>query len=153
MKGPLYILWVSDLDSIFNYFKQGMKIRSVLHALLNPLALILSSYYCLVKNRLSRLFMPYLTVLWVDETLECPVNRTNYETPHNAFLSWFFYYLLAHVYCHVLEWLYTWFELVNRFVDHIQIVSTNNYNTIADFHTTNHSTLRLLSLVSLVVTW
>jgi hypothetical protein len=42
---------------------------------------------------------------------------------------------------------------VNRFIDHAQVVTTNNYNTIADFHTTNHSTLSLLSLLSLVVTW
>jgi hypothetical protein len=31
---------------------------------------------------------------------------------------------------------------VNRFIDHFQVVTTNNYNTIADFHTTNHSTLK-----------
>jgi hypothetical protein len=43
------------------------------------------------------------------------------------------------------------FELVNRFIDHLQGVSTNNYNTIADFHTTNHTTRSLLSLLSLVV--
>jgi hypothetical protein len=37
--------------------------------------------------------------------------------------------------------------LVNRFIDHIQAVTTNNYYTIADFHTTNHSTLSLLNLL------
>jgi hypothetical protein len=26
------------------------------------------------------------------------------------------------------------FELVTRFIDHLQVVTTNNYNTIADFH-------------------
>jgi hypothetical protein len=30
---------------------------------------------------------------------------------------------------------------VNRFLDYLLVVTTNNYNTIADFHTTNHSTL------------
>jgi hypothetical protein len=35
--------------------------------------------------------------------------------------------------------------LGNRFIDHLQVVTTNNYNTIADFHTTNHSTLSLES--------
>jgi hypothetical protein len=30
---------------------------------------------------------------------------------------------------------------VNRFIDHLQAVTANNFNTIADFHTTNHSTL------------
>jgi hypothetical protein len=45
------------------------------------------------------------------------------------------------------------FGFVNRFIYHLQVVTTNNYNTIADFHTTNHYTLNLLSLLSLVVTW
>jgi hypothetical protein len=44
------------------------------------------------------------------------------------------------------------FELVNRFSNHLQVTITDNYNTIADFHTTNHYTLSLLSLVSLVFT-
>jgi hypothetical protein len=30
---------------------------------------------------------------------------------------------------------------VNRFIDHLQVVATNNYNTIADFYTTNQSML------------
>jgi hypothetical protein len=47
----------------------------------------------------------------------------------------------------------TGFGFVNRFIDHLQVVTTNNYNTIADFHTTNYSTLSLLSLLSLVFTW
>jgi hypothetical protein len=33
----------------------------------------------------------------------------------------------------------------------LQAVTTNNYNNIADFHTTIHSKLSLLSLLSLVV--
>jgi hypothetical protein len=41
---------------------------------------------------------------------------------------------------------------MDRFIDHLQVITTNNYNTIADFHTTNHSTLSL-SLLSLVVAW
>jgi hypothetical protein len=45
------------------------------------------------------------------------------------------------------------FGLVNRFIDHSQVVTTNNYNNIADFHTTNHSTLSLLSLFPLVFAW
>jgi hypothetical protein len=36
---------------------------------------------------------------------------------------------------------------MNRFIDHLQVVTTNNYNTIAEFHTTNNSTLSLLSLL------
>jgi hypothetical protein len=42
---------------------------------------------------------------------------------------------------------------MNGFTDHLQFVTTKNYNTIADLHTTNHSTLSVLSLLSLVVTW
>jgi hypothetical protein len=41
---------------------------------------------------------------------------------------------------------------MNRFIDHLQIVTMNNYNTIADFHTTNHSTQPSQS-ASLVFTW
>jgi hypothetical protein len=36
---------------------------------------------------------------------------------------------------------------VNRFIDNSQVVTTNNCNTVADFHTKNHSTLSLLSLL------
>jgi hypothetical protein len=42
---------------------------------------------------------------------------------------------------------------VNRFIDHTQVVTTNDYYTTADLHTTNHSTLSLLSLLLLVFTW
>jgi hypothetical protein len=42
------------------------------------------------------------------------------------------------------------FGLVIGFTDHVQVITTNNYNTVADFHTTNHSTLNLLSLLALV---
>jgi hypothetical protein len=41
------------------------------------------------------------------------------------------------------------FGLVIWFIDHIQVVTTNKYNTVAVFHTTHHSTLEL-SLLSLV---
>jgi hypothetical protein len=45
---------------------------------------------------------------------------------------------------------YIWgFGLVNRFIDHSQVVTTNN----ADFHIINHSTLSPLSLLSLVAAW
>jgi hypothetical protein len=30
---------------------------------------------------------------------------------------------------------------VNRFIEHLQMVTTNIYNTVSDFHTTNHPTL------------
>jgi hypothetical protein len=40
--------------------------------------------------------------------------------------------------------------LVIGFIDPVQVVTTNKYNTVADFHTTNHSTVNLLGLLSLV---
>jgi hypothetical protein len=42
---------------------------------------------------------------------------------------------------------------VNRCISHLQIVTTNNSCTIADFRTRSHSTLSLLNLLSLVVAW
>jgi hypothetical protein len=39
---------------------------------------------------------------------------------------------------------------VNKFIDHSQVVTTNNCNRIADFNTTNHSTLSLLGVFPLV---
>jgi hypothetical protein len=44
------------------------------------------------------------------------------------------------------------FGLVHSFTDHLQVVTTNNYYTIADLLIPNHSTLSLLSLLSLVST-
>jgi hypothetical protein len=35
---------------------------------------------------------------------------------------------------------------VNRFINHSQVVTINNYNNIGDLHTTNHFTLSFLSL-------
>jgi hypothetical protein len=40
---------------------------------------------------------------------------------------------------------------MNRFIDHLQVATANNYNTIADFHTTDHSALSLFSLHSRVL--
>jgi hypothetical protein len=36
----------------------------------------------------------------------------------------------------------TEFGLANRFIDHLEVVTTNNYYTIAYFLTTDHSTLK-----------
>jgi hypothetical protein len=38
------------------------------------------------------------------------------------------------------------------FIDDVQVVTTNNYYTVSDFHITNHSALSLLSLFPLVIT-
>jgi hypothetical protein len=42
---------------------------------------------------------------------------------------------------------------VDRFIDNLHVITTNNYKTIDDFHTTDYSTLRFLGPLSLVVTW
>jgi hypothetical protein len=42
--------------------------------------------------------------------------------------------------------------MMNRFIDHLQVVTTNNYYTISDFHSINHSTLSLFNLHSRVFT-
>jgi hypothetical protein len=41
-------------------------------------------------------------------------------------------------------------RLVTGFIDHSQFVATTKYNTLADSHTRNHSTLNHLSVLSLV---
>jgi hypothetical protein len=40
------------------------------------------------------------------------------------------------------------FVLVNRFTDHLQVGTTNDYSPIADFHTTHHFTLKSSQSVS-----
>jgi hypothetical protein len=50
---------------------------------------------------------------------------------------------------------YREFGLLNTFIDHLRtrLGTTSIYKAIADFRTTNHCTLSLLSLLSLVVSW
>jgi hypothetical protein len=44
------------------------------------------------------------------------------------------------------------FGMVIGFIDHSQVVTRTKYNTLADSHITNHATLNLLSVLSLVFT-
>jgi hypothetical protein len=37
--------------------------------------------------------------------------------------------------------LHVWVRIGNWFIGYLQVVTTNNYNTVTDFHTTKHSTL------------
>jgi hypothetical protein len=57
---------------------------------------------------------------------------------------------LGTTYCHVFEWLKKGFWLVIGFIDHLQAVSTNNYNTTADLHNLQQLHTNLLSLSALV---
>jgi hypothetical protein len=43
-------------------------------------------------------------------------------------------------YCHVFQCLKTGFGLVIGFINHLQVVTATKYNTVTDFHTTNHYT-------------
>jgi hypothetical protein len=43
-------------------------------------------------------------------------------------------------------------RLVIGFIDHSQVVTTTKYNTLVDSHITNHSTLNLLGVLSVVFT-
>jgi hypothetical protein len=45
------------------------------------------------------------------------------------------------------------FGLMNRLIDRLKAVTTNNCNIFPDFHITDHPTLSLLGLLSLVFTW
>jgi hypothetical protein len=44
-------------------------------------------------------------------------------------------------YCHVSQWLRLGFGLVTGFMEYLQVLTINNYNTITNFHTTKNSTL------------
>jgi hypothetical protein len=61
------------------------------------------------------------------------------------------------IYCHVYEWLWTGFGLGIGFIDHLQIVTTSNYNTVANSHTLQFTTARTKSsqpaAFSPVVAW
>jgi hypothetical protein len=50
-------------------------------------------------------------------------------------------YNLNVLYCHVYQWLKTGFGFIIGFIAYLQVVTTNNYNTVTDLHTTKHSTL------------
>jgi hypothetical protein len=45
------------------------------------------------------------------------------------------------LYCHAYSWLEKGLGSVIGFINHLQVVTTTKYNTVTDFHNTNHSTL------------
>jgi hypothetical protein len=53
--------------------------------------------------------------------------------------------------CHVYAWLKTGIGLVIGFINNLQIVTTNNYNTITDLHNLQSLHTNLLSLSALVL--
>jgi hypothetical protein len=61
--------------------------------------------------------------------------------PRTVFFHAFAYRLkLSNI--HVISRALVTTGFVNRFIVHLRVVTTNNYYTIVDFHTTNHSTLK-----------
>jgi hypothetical protein len=55
-------------------------------------------------------------------------------------------------YYHVLHWLRRGFGLVIGFIGYLQVVTTNNYNTIADLHNLQSLHTNVFSLPALVLT-
>jgi hypothetical protein len=56
------------------------------------------------------------------------------------------------LYCYYLVGCVTYktgFRLVNRFIDHLHVETTNSFYTISDLHTTNQSTLSLYLVTAL----
>jgi type IV secretory pathway TrbD component len=53
------------------------------------------------------------------------------------------------VYCHLYQWLQKGFGLVTGFINNLQVVTTNNYYTIADLHNLQslHTNLSLCPLI------
>jgi hypothetical protein len=60
------------------------------------------------------------------------------------------YAVIMSQYCHVSQWLERWFELVIGFINHLQVVTTNNYYTIAYLHNLQSLHTNLLSLFPVV---
>jgi hypothetical protein len=48
-------------------------------------------------------------------------------------------------YCHNFEWLQMEFSWQIRFIDHLQILTTSNYNTTTDYHTLQITTAHVKS--------
>jgi hypothetical protein len=61
-------------------------------------------------------------------------------------------YKLLKKYRHVSQWLRRGFVYVIGFIGYLQILTTNNYNTVADLHNLQSLDTNLLSLSALVRT-
>jgi hypothetical protein len=57
----------------------------------------------------------------------------------------------SRIYCHVSQWLRRGFGVVIGFIGYLQVVTTNNYNTIADLHNLQSLQTYVLSLSALVL--
>jgi hypothetical protein len=61
--------------------------------------------------------------------------------------------------CHIIEWLYTGFGLVIGFIEHLQNVTTNNYDSLTQLHipkitvTTAHIKSSQFAMSSPVIAW
>jgi hypothetical protein len=138
---------------------------------LSPLSVVMFSSIQLFRLKFCINFSSLLPVLRIPHIesynmLSSFGNGTNYVGPHYAVVSIFLLAPLSYVQIFswgttsfddsILSWLKVTiyrFGLVNNFIDHLHVLITNNYNTIADSHTPNHYTPCILSLLSLVFTW
>jgi hypothetical protein len=71
---------------------------------------------------------------------------------HVAVFVWWGVFKKFNKYCHVSQWLRCRFGLVIGFLNHLQVVTTNNYYTIADLRYLQSLHTKLLSLFPLIFT-
>jgi hypothetical protein len=69
----------------------------------------------------------FCNLQFVDELRNSELNRTERKDFPQTLT-----YRNEELYCHVVCVTITGFGLVNRFIDHLQVVTTNNYNNIAN---------------------
>jgi hypothetical protein len=105
---------------------------------------IVAQLYTISLSRLSRSLS--LFVLFFPAVLYGEQNQIIYwnQQTINIFRIYHLYSSTKYWitgYCHVLGETIEWVWLDEYIIDHLQVVTTNNYNTIANLHTNNHSTL------------
>jgi hypothetical protein len=88
---------------------------------------------------------------WNQGTVRTNCTQYKTDTPSVSTTLYNIFQFIWHLfkYCHVLQWLKMGFRLVIGFIDHLQVVTTINYNTIADLHNLQslHTNLSLSSWI------
>jgi hypothetical protein len=60
---------------------------------------------------------------------------SSFETRHLNNSGSLHIYIYIRVYCHAYVWLWTWCGLDIGFIDHLQVVTIDNYNSLTESHT------------------